>query len=85
MRGNEELPKELKYASSFVNQLLGLYEDEGFRELTPGLVKELSDSIKILEKYKNYERWVQFTLATAYRLQESMPEIKFFKIGNPPD
>lgn len=68
------------YAASFINQLSDLYDEDGFRELTPGLSAELDTAMETLDKYKHQESWVKYTLATAHSLRELMPEIKPFQI-----
>jgi len=68
--------KDFHYAVSFVDQLSDLYDEEGLRDLTPGLAKDLDLAIKTLEKYKHHKDWVQYTLDNALNLKELMPEIK---------
>lgn len=73
---NENEPEDFHYAVSFVDQLSDLYDEEGFRSLTPGLSSELDSAIDILTKYKNYEDWVHHTLDNALNLKELMPQIQ---------
>lgn len=76
LKENGSEPADFHYAVSFVDQLSDLYDEEGFRDLTPGLADDLDSSIKILEKYKNHKDWVKNTLDNALNLKELMPRIK---------
>ena len=76
---NEETedPKEFLSAVSFVDQLSDLYDEEGFRELTPSLSEYLDSSIETPRKYKDYKPWVERTLENAENLRELMPDLEF--------
>jgi len=74
----ENKPNELKYASSFVNQLSDLYDEENLVQLTPGLSSELDDSIEILNKHKNDADWVLRTLDLAKYLRSNVSTVTFF-------
>ena len=66
-------------ACSFVDQLSDLYDENDWRQLTPGLAAMLNQSIDILKRNLNKAKWVQMTLDNAEYLKENMPEITFFK------
>ena len=74
--GNDS--SDLRYATSFINQLSDLYDEEGFRTLTPGLSGELDLAIDTLRKHKDEKDWIDDTLRNALSLRELMPEIRFF-------
>lgn len=76
LHGSEVRPKDLGYAVSFVDQLTDLYDEEGFRDLTPGLSAELDASIETLEKHLTQRTWVKHALSSARFLRESMPGIE---------
>ena len=73
--------KDLSFdgACSFVDQLSDLYDDEGWRQLTPGLSVLLDKSIEVIKKNNSHENWVQMTLDNALYLREHMDEIEFVK------
>ena len=66
-------------ACSFVDQLSDLYDDEGWRQLTPGLSSLLDKSIEVIKQNIGSENWIQMTLDNAVYLKEHMPEITFVK------
>lgn len=66
-------------ACSFVNQLSDLYDEENWRQLTPGLSSLLSTSIHILENNLDRAKWVKVTLDDARYLKDHMSEITFIK------
>ena len=80
---NEDEPskRELSFdgACSFVDQLSDLYDDEGWRQLTPGLSAMLDQSIEVIKKNAEQEKWIQMTLDNALYLREHMDEISFVK------
>ena len=73
--------KELSFdgACSFVDQLSDLYDDEGWRQLTPGLSAMLDQSIEVITKNARTENWIQMTLDNALYLRDHMAEITFVK------
>lgn len=74
--------RELSFdgACSFIDQLSDLYDDEGWRQLTPGLSALLDQSIEVLKKnVDRQENWIQMTLDNALYLREHMDEIAFVK------
>ena len=78
---DEDGKKELSFdgACSFVDQLSDLYDDEGWRQLTPGLSALLDQSIEVIKKNTKQENWIQMTLDNALYLREHMDEISFVK------
>ena len=56
-----------------------LYDDEGWRQLTPGLSALLDQSIEVIKKNATQENWIQMTLDNALYLREHMDEISFVK------
>lgn len=66
-----EHPDERHCAVAFGNQLHDLCWEEGFRDLTPGLARDLEKTIGILERCK-----VDNLLRSARLLREVMPEIR---------
>lgn len=74
----DDKPNELKYASSFVNQLSDLYDEENMVQLTPGLSSELDASIEILNKYQNDAAWISRTLDLARYLRSNVSTVTFF-------
>lgn len=66
-------------ACSFVDQLSDLYDDEEWRQLTPGLSALLDQSIEVIKKNNKQENWIRMTLDNALYLREHMDEIKFVK------
>ena len=77
----ESSKKELSFdgACSFVDQLSDLYDDEGWRQLTPGLSTLLDQSIEVIKNNAEQEKWIQMTLDNALYLREHMDEISFVK------
>lgn len=78
---DETCKRELSFdgACSFVDQLSDLYDDEGWRQLTPGLSVLLDKAIEVIKKNSEQENWIQMTLDNAIYLREHMDEIKFVK------
>lgn len=78
---NENKSSQLSFdgACSFIDQLSDLYDEEDWRQLTPGLSAMLDASIDIIEKSENRENWVKMTLDNAKYLKEHMPKITFVK------
>ena len=72
-------PTTFKGACSFVNQLSDLYDEEGWRQLTPGLSSMLNTSIEILKNNIDKAEWVKMTLDDAMYLREHMPGITLIK------
>jgi hypothetical protein len=54
-----------------------LYDEEGFRTLTPGLSGDLDVAIETLRQHKDEDKWISNMLENAISLRESMPEVKF--------
>ena len=73
--------KQLSFdgACSFVDQLSDLYDEEGWRQLTPGLLVLLDTSIEVIKNNVGSEKWIQMTLDNALYLREHMHEIEFVK------
>lgn len=67
--------KSFKGACSFVNQLSDLYDEKNFRQLTPGLVSLLEQSIEILKTNINLYPWVSRTLDNAEYLRDNTDRI----------
>ena len=78
---NEDASQQLSFdgACSFIDQLSDLYDEENWRQLTPGLSAMLDASIDVIENANNREKWVQMTLNNAKYLREHMPKITFIK------
>ena len=78
---DEDGKKELSFdgACSFVDQLSDLYDDKGWRQLTPWLSALLDHSIEVIKKNTKQENWIQMTLDNALYLREHMDEILFVK------
>lgn len=66
-------------ACSFVNQLSDLYDEEQWRQLTPGLSSLLDKSIDVIKQNVDKAKWVKITLDDAEYLREHMPQITFFR------
>ena len=70
-----ENPDEVRCADAFQNQFFDLCWEEGFRDLTPGLSRDLEKTIEVLERYKSN------LLRSARSLREVMPEIRLLGAG----
>ena len=70
-----EHPDESRCAVAFENQLHDLCWEEGFRDLTPGLARDLEKTIEVLERCKSN------LLRSARSLREVMPEIRLLGAG----
>ena len=73
---SEEYPKDLKYSSSFVNQLSDLFDEGEITELTPTLSAVLDSSIRTLKKHIGQFSWVEKTYEFAKFLKEDIPQMK---------
>lgn len=78
---DDENPDELHCAVAFQNQLFDLCWEEGFRDLTPGLARDLEKTIGILERCKEQGPWADNLLASVRSLREVMPEIRLLGPG----
>ena len=76
---NENGKLSFEGACSFVNQLSDIYDEHGWRQLTPGLSSLLDQSIEVLKQNLDRAKWVKMTLDDAEYLKEHMPVITFFK------
>lgn len=72
-------PSTFKEACSFVEQLSELYDEDEWRQLTPGLSSMLDTSIEILKANDSKADWVKLTLDDALYLREHMPEVVLVK------
>lgn len=73
---SKEYPEDLKYSSSFVNQLSDLFDEEEITELTPTLSAVLDSSINTLKRYIGKFDWVEKTYEFAKFLRKDIPEMK---------
>lgn len=71
-----EHPDESHCAAAFENQLHDLCWEEGFRDLTPGLARDLEKTIGILARCR-----AEDLLRSARLLREIMPEIRLLGAG----
>lgn len=76
---NEDGQLSFDGACSYVNQLSDLYDERGWRQLTPGLSSLLDQSIEVLKQNVDKAKWVKMTLSDAEYLKDHMPKITFFK------
>ena len=74
--GAEGEPEGVSRASSLVSQLVDLYDEEGFRELTPGLSRELDRAVETLGRNSGWKRWVANMHALAVDVRDRFPEIE---------
>ena len=78
-----ENPDESRCAVAFQNQLFDLCWEEGFRDLTPGLARDLEKTIGVLERCKEQgSRGADNLLRSARSLREVMPEIRLMGTGS---
>ena len=79
---DDENPDEEHCAVAFQNQLFDLCWEEGFRDLTPGLSRDLEKTIRVLERCKEQgSRGADNLLWSARSLREVMPEIRLLGVG----
>jgi hypothetical protein len=76
-----ENPDESCCAVAFENQLYDLCWEEGFRDLTPGLARDLEKTIGILERCNEQNPKGGNLLASTRLLRKVMPEIRLLGAG----
>lgn len=76
-----EHPDESHCAAAFENQLYDLCWEEGFRDLTPGLARDLEKTIGILERCNEQNPKGGNLLASTRLLRKVMPEIRLLGAG----
>ena len=76
-----ENPDESCCAVAFENQLYDLCWEEGFRDLTPGLARDLDKTIGILERCNEQNPRACNLLGSVRLLRKVMPEIRLLGAG----
>lgn len=72
---SDDIPEDLYYASSFVEQFSDLNEEGKIIEMSPQLSVVLDDSMKVLRKYIDKYDWVKNEYDVAEFLRDEVPVI----------